>query len=524
MTDTLLRLLGRMQLHLFRLGCTKAGPNVHCKLQRVWLFALRNWPREAEGAAYCVQPSSNDMRSVRHMDLGISVVANCEVNCALLTQRPACEAEIEGATIPDEPTHCRIPSTSTAKHNIWKNEYATGHLRRNTIASVLQHVFGRPQEVAALQPRWANQRARTCSPSAYVHVSWRRQPHLNNANFTGLDMIRSLTFNMLHCLFMAIFALVSFLSWFPQPADPTTLSLSVYEYLGRESDIKPLASPKGKSANQSIQLEGHARQKTSDSNYAWQDECDTSSAGLTATDQLNTTISMASFGSNSTNGFGGDSYNNFQNYPSPHNAYDFGHTQQAQFGPRASAPDTLELSKYHDLIQDVGQIPPERLIKPLQNQPWNGQPQVQRFVPSAWPGQMAPMARTTMTETAPNHDQGTLRSHSYKDSETVDSGYHSQIATAGNRFSDSCSFNKKELEENYLPGADFRLDLDQNEERHPAPPQSVVSDQVPGSRALRRSHTSICPECGRKAKNASDARKHSFTHERPHKCREHGCG
>ncbi|KAF7190009.1 Transcriptional regulator CRZ1 [Pseudocercospora fuligena] len=212
---------------------------------------------------------------------------------------------------------------------------------------------------------------------------------------------------------------------------------------------------------------------------------------------------MASFGSNSTNGFAGDAYNNLQY---SHSTFDFGNTQQAHYGHRASAPDTLELSKLHELTHDVGQIPPERLIKPLQHQPWNGQPQVQRFIPSTWPGQMVQMGRATMTEPAPNQDQDTLmrRSYSHKDSETADSG-----------------LNKKELERDF--GANVSLSLDQNAVRRPVPPQSVVSDHIHGPRASRKSHTINCLECGRVAKNASDARKHAFTHERPYRCEERGC-
>ncbi|KXT07414.1 hypothetical protein AC578_418 [Pseudocercospora eumusae] len=231
---------------------------------------------------------------------------------------------------------------------------------------------------------------------------------------------------------------------------------------------------------------------------------------------------MAPFGSNSTNGFAGDAYNNFQGYPNPLNTYNFSNAEPHQYGHRASASDTLELSRLHNLTQDVSQIPDERLIKPLQNRPWDGQSHV-RFVPT-WPDHMAQMGRATMTEPIPKQDQDIFMrsSHSHEDSETVDSGYHSQLLTAGNQFSDSYSFNKKELEQDYPAGADVRLGLDQAAERHPAP-QSVVSDHIHGPRVSRRSHTSICPECGRKAKNASDAKKHAFTHERPFRCEEHGC-
>ncbi|KAF7190052.1 hypothetical protein HII31_08383 [Pseudocercospora fuligena] len=53
----------------------------------------------------------NDIRSVHHMDLEISVVANCEVNCALLTRSRARKAEIEAA-LAANPLRCLASPTN----------------------------------------------------------------------------------------------------------------------------------------------------------------------------------------------------------------------------------------------------------------------------------------------------------------------------------------------------------------------------------------------------------------------------
>lgn len=165
----------------------------------------------------------------------------------------------------------------------------------------------------------------------------------------------------------------------------------------------------------------------------------------------------------------------------------------------------------HPLTSDVSQISPEQLIKPLQQQPWNGQlrleSQVQRFPPVPWQNDMVQFSRTVMTEPNLNNQNMMMRrSVSRGGSDGVDSGYFSQAPTSGAHFSDPCSGNRKDLEQDFLTDHGKKFDIRRGDGYRPPATQSVVSDNVSSGRVSRKAPVSKCPVCERPARNASDAR------------------